>query len=88
MWYAHMFSYMKHAVYKNIDCDNDGVLDQMCYDLSQKWLLLSSAGCGNNWGQNDRLLSECPTGFSTTSEFAKKMTIKNLLLHARLRLEW
>ena len=47
---------------KKVDCDEDGILDFACttQDDSQLWLILSSEGCPNYWGENNRVPSECP----------------------------
>merc|ERR1712126_215566 len=55
---------MPHYIPRKVDCDNDGILDFTCteFDDSKQWLILSSEGCPNSWGRNDRH-SECPSLF-------------------------
>ena len=53
-------------VYTQVDCDEDGILDHTCHDTSDdnRWLVLSSEGCLNNWGSSARSISECQTAWS------------------------
>ena len=50
-----------YDVYTNIDCDGDGILDHMCTTTinSNRWLVLSSEGCPQDWGTSSRAASEC-----------------------------
>ena len=52
-------------VYSHVDCDGDGIIDHACYTTTNEnhWLILSSEGCPNNWGTNDRSVSECPAAW-------------------------
>ncbi len=54
---------VSHDIYTNIDCDGDGILDHMCTTTinSNRWLVLSSEGCPQDWGTSSRAASECPT---------------------------
>ena len=56
---------LPHYIYKNIDCDGDGILDHACFSAvkSNKWLVLSSEGCPKSWGNGNRLPSDCVTKF-------------------------
>ena len=50
-----------YDVYTNTDCDGDGILDHMCTTSinSNRWLILSSEGCPQDWGTSSRAASEC-----------------------------
>jgi len=58
---------MPYDLYHNVDCDDDGILDHACSSINdqkwQKWLILSSEGCPNNWGTGSRDSSDCPAAF-------------------------
>ena len=50
-----------YDVYTQVDCDEDGILDHACHTTinDNRWLVLSSEGCLNNWGSSARSISEC-----------------------------
>ena len=54
-----------HDRYRSVDCDGDGVMDHVCTTTvnSNRWLVLSSEGCPNNWGTELRPVSKCEKGF-------------------------
>ena len=57
---------VSHDIYTNIDCDGDGILDHMCTTTinSNRWLVLSSEGCPQDWGTSSRAATECdPTTY-------------------------
>ena len=60
-----------YDVYTNTDCDGDGILDHMCTTTinSNRWLILSSEGCPQDWGTSSRAASECPTTGTQTGTF-------------------
>ena len=56
---------MPNYIYKNVDCDADGILDHACLSTSKsnRWLVLSSEGCPRTWGIGNRLPADCATAF-------------------------
>ena len=54
-----------HDIYKNVDCDGDGILDHACSTTinNNRWLVLSSEGCPSSWGPPTRPVSMCPQAF-------------------------
>ena len=54
-----------HNLYRNVDCDGDGILDHACSSTNSdhRWLVLSSEGCPDTWGINSRSKSDCPLAF-------------------------
>ena len=55
------------AKYQHIDCDNDGIKDHVCTtpggNTPDLWLVLSSEGCPNKWGEGNRPKSKCVPAF-------------------------
>ena len=56
---------MPNYIYKNIDCDGDGILDHVCFSrmYEDQWLVLSTEGCPSHWGNKNRDLSDCIAAF-------------------------
>ena len=54
-----------HDIYKNVDCDFDGIVDHACSTTinTNRWLVLSSEGCPSSWGSGSRPDSKCPQAF-------------------------
>ena len=54
-----------HDIYKNVDCDGDGIFDHACSTTinTNRWLVLSSEGCPSSWGSGSRPDSKCPQAF-------------------------
>ena len=51
--------------YKSVDCDGDGIMDHVCTTTTNtnRWFVLSSEGCPNNWGTSSRTVAQCPQAF-------------------------
>ena len=65
--------YESHDLYKNVDCDGDGICDHACsvtINDQWRWLVLSSEGCPSNWGSNSRSVSDCPQAFGGKCHFS------------------
>ena len=62
-----------------MDCDGDGILDHTCHNTINynRWLVLSSEGCPDSWGQLDRPVSACPQAFGGTIKLIFKAGLQN-----------
>ena len=71
--------YGSNDMYNNVDCDGDGILDHTCHNTINynRWLVLSSEGCPDSWGQLDRPVSACPQAFGGTIKLIFKAGLQN-----------